>query len=176
MIILVILIAREFVPFQVNIYKSYNSYSTSENTDFTNTGLGTSAEMLTDENLLNLDIDPTYHMNIEGIDNGTFFKDGTKNLLTISANQEKKISAFRFIPLIKYIPYSIETHYNYYSDVYYQGKGTLIKCSGNIRVNGTLKIFGICSGKTAKQLLENEINEHVKDIIYTKTKEHINAM
>ena len=158
---IVFLIAREVTPINFSLYKSYSEISASSSTESSTKDYDVNA--IPDESpVINLDNKNTYPIELryEPKDK-TRYKNGSKPI-KVYITKDNYISKLRFIPLIKLIAFSSDNTYNWDGKIYNDGKTITIEGSGNINLEGNKNIYGLCSGKESKALIDKMIIEHVQ--------------
>lgn len=169
--LLIYLILREFIPFSPNLYRSNAQWNSSHNSTTNSTSLGAISKY-NEYSGVNLDKGDTYRIIFDGLYDDETLGSKEKDI-KVSVTKKVNISPLRYIPLIKFILFTSEIPYRWSSDIYNNGKKYFIRGSGKIK--GTLTIFGIMSGKDAKEQIQLIINSEIEKCVRSEIDDNINS-
>lgn len=157
------MVGIEFVPFKISFYQDYSNYISSSSSSSNSWNANGD---LVGKNVANLEQSELSKIVFYGFDdaNGNFDKPlkNNQNQIEVFVNNDFNISLARYIPLIKPINFSSEISYSWNHRINKNNIITTIEGSGSIDVSGNKNIYGICTGKEAKTLIELQIMNDVK--------------
>ena len=157
------LILREFTMVDYSFFRSFAESNSSLEASFTDKSYAYNNELY-EFPLINFNENDNYIFHFYGLDE-IKIQDEKVNVVNVSVSYYADIDPIRYLPLIKPIEFSSSNTYNWYTDIYIGNKIHNISGSGFIDIYGEMKIYGICSGKTAKKKIDKLISNKIKSTI-----------
>lgn len=155
-VLFLFLILREFLPISLTYYKSYSTWNSSSNSSTEATSIEREPDF--DESfIINFDKGEEYNINCDGLyekESSPYMSD---NAVIVSVTKNLNISPLRFLPLIKPLDFSSHNSYRWSADIYSHGKLHFVSGSGRLDVSGDYNIYGVCSGKDVKKMINKTI-------------------
>lgn len=167
-IFVVFLIVREFTPFRISIYKSFSNSRTSADSEINSKSYETknitdNIQFINDDlQYINLDKNDAYNVEFNYKKENNDYNKTNKNIIVVNISTDNHISKLRYIPLIKPITFSSKNSYLWDAEIYNKGKVINVEGSGNVNIKGNKNIYGICSGKESKEVIDKIIIENVQ--------------
>lgn len=171
-VILIVLVVREFLPTNFSFYQSNSKTELSNNNTFRSWKLN---RLKGDNNFISLDENKLPKINFYGFDDEVNTLNKNKKEINVIIKNDSDISLTRFIPLVKPIEFSSNIQYSWDCRIYKNDSITTIESSGSVLVSGSKKIYGICTGKEAKKLIILKIKEDVKEKVKSEIRKTLKS-
>ena len=161
----ILLVFRKFSSVEYTFYKAFSNYNSTHNSHIERY----SSEKL--PSIIETDIVRFYEDQILNIiytglnQKNDNLPSQNNNYIKVNVINNPNIGVTRFIPIIKPIKFYSYATYYWNTKLEKDNRIISISCSGSIKIEGDNQIYGICSGKEAKRIIENKIGAVIQDYI-----------
>lgn len=169
-IVLLFLIGREFLPFSISFYKDYSKTESSASSIYESSSRSWKENgLIVKDSSIRFDKKQLPKIVFYGFNKEKEYlmdslKNG-KNSIKVFVKNDLNIGLARYIPLIKPIDFSSKMKYSWDYSIKENHSITTVKGSGSIDTSGSKNIYGICSAKQAKKLIEQKIIDDAKKTV-----------
>lgn len=174
-ILVVCMLVRELLLFDFSLYQQKSSWDTSSKNNFSSKTLSTDKDLL------------TKNSPYPNLDNGDFpqvifqtFGDTISNVnehyIFVNINKQFSQKLAYYIPLIKPIKFNYDLSYSWNSSFTKGNKRIHGNSSTEFKIDGKSTIYGFCSAKTARQLIEGIVEQEIREKAIEEINQHLTSV
>lgn len=168
------LIVREFLPIDLSLYESNGQWETTGN----NTSKINAHDKLSYSNHPCFDLATLEEINllVSGFDTEPIEVETIETPIIVETAHVTSIGITRFLPLFKPIKFTSNNTYSWHANACYRGIPYSIIGSGSLEITGTNRIFGICSGKRAKKIIEQIALKEIQKTVFKEVSDKFDSI